>query len=47
MQRAKKIIDELTGALNQTFRRLRQTFIDEELYDVISGYERLCKGKTR
>ena len=25
--------------LNQTFRRLRQTSIDEELFDVLSGYE--------
>ena len=30
MQRAEKNIDELVGALNQTFHRLRQTSIDEE-----------------
>jgi F-type H+-transporting ATPase subunit gamma len=35
------------GDLNQTFRRLRQTSIDEELFDVLSGYESLAKGKTR
>jgi F-type H+-transporting ATPase subunit gamma len=47
MQRAEKNIDELVGNLNQRFRRLRQTSIDEELFDVISGYESLSKVKTR
>ena len=47
MQRAEKNIDELMEDLNQTFRRLRQTSIDEELFDVLSGYESLSKGKTR
>ena len=47
MQRAEKNIDELVEDLNQTFRRLRQTSIDEELFDVLSGYESLSKGKTR
>ena len=47
MQRAEKNIDELMGDLNQTFRRLRQTSIDEELIDVLSGYESLSKVKTR
>ena len=47
MQRAEKNIDELVENLNQTFRRLRQTSIDEELFDVLSGYESLSKGKTR
>ena len=32
--------------LNQTFRRLRQTSIDEELFDVLSGYESLSKVQT-
>jgi F-type H+-transporting ATPase subunit gamma len=41
MQRAEKNIDEMMGTLNQTFRRLRQTSIDEELFDVLSGYESL------
>jgi F-type H+-transporting ATPase subunit gamma len=44
MQRAEKNIDELVGDLNQRFRRLRQTSIDEELFDVLSGYEFLSKG---
>jgi F-type H+-transporting ATPase subunit gamma len=47
MQRAEKNIDDLLGTLNQTFRRLRQTSIDEELSDVLSGYESLSKVKTR
>ena len=41
MQRAEKNIDDLVVNLNQTFRRLRQTSIDEELFDVLSGYESL------
>ncbi|MFA6970480.1 MAG: F0F1 ATP synthase subunit gamma [Gallionella sp.] len=45
MQRAEKNIDELLEDLNQTFHRLRQTGIDEELFDVIAGYELLFKGK--
>jgi F-type H+-transporting ATPase subunit gamma len=47
MQRAEKNIDDLVGTLNQRFRRLRQTSIDEELFDVISGYESSSKAKTR
>ena len=45
MQRAEKNIDELVGDLNQKFRRLRQTSIDEELFDVLSGYESLSKSR--
>jgi F-type H+-transporting ATPase subunit gamma len=41
MQRAEKNIDELLEGLNQTFHRLRQSGIDEELFDVISGFEAL------
>ena len=41
MQRADKNIDELLEDLNGTFHRLRQTGIDEELFDVISGFEAL------
>jgi F-type H+-transporting ATPase subunit gamma len=44
MQRADKNIDELLEDLNRTFHRLRQTGIDEELFDVISGFEGLSKG---
>jgi F-type H+-transporting ATPase subunit gamma len=41
MQRADKNIDELLEDLNGTFHRLRQSGIDEELFDVISGFESL------
>ncbi len=41
MQRAEKNIDELLTGLNQDFHRLRQSGIDEELFDVIAGYELL------
>ena len=44
MQRAEKNIDDLVRDLNQSFRRLRQTSIDEELFDVISGFEALSKA---
>jgi F-type H+-transporting ATPase subunit gamma len=46
MQRAERNIDELVLELNQTFRRLRQTSSDEELFDVLSGYESLSKGRA-
>ena len=39
MQRAEKNINDLVEGLTQTFRRLRQTAIDEELFDVLSGNE--------
>jgi len=39
MQRADKNIDELLEDLNGTFHRVRQGGIDEELFDVISGFE--------
>ena len=45
MQRAEKNIDELLENLNGTFHRLRQSSIDEELFDVISGFEALSKGR--
>ncbi len=41
MQRADKNIDELLENLNGTFHRLRQSSIDEELFDVIAGFEAL------
>ncbi len=45
MQRAEKNIDELLEELNQNFHRLRQSGIDEELFDVISGFEALNSAK--
>ena len=41
MQRADKNIDELLEDLNRTFHRSRQNGIDEELFDVVSGFEAL------
>jgi F-type H+-transporting ATPase subunit gamma len=43
MQRAENNIDDLLEALNGKFHLLRQSGIDEELFDVISGYEALLK----
>ena len=43
MQRAEKNIDELLEDMNRSFHRMRQSFIDEELFDVISGFEALTK----
>lgn len=39
MQRAEKNIDELLEGLNRNFHHSRQSGIDEELFDVISGFE--------
>ncbi len=41
MQRAEKNIGELLEELNGSFHRLRQSDIDEELFDVIAGFEAL------
>lgn len=41
MQRAEKNIDELLDELHQGYNRLRQGSIDEELFDVIAGFEAL------
>jgi F-type H+-transporting ATPase subunit gamma len=46
MQRADKNIDELLEDLNRTFHRLRQDGIDEELFDVVSGFEALTPGTS-
>jgi F-type H+-transporting ATPase subunit gamma len=45
MQRADKNIGELLEDLNGTFHRLRQSGIDEELFDVISGFEELAGAR--
>ena len=47
MQRADKNIDELLEHLKGTFHRLRQTGIDEELFDVVSGFEALSNEQRR
>ncbi len=43
MQRADQNIDELLADLHGNFRRLRQSGIDEELFDVMSGFEALSQ----
>ncbi|MDO9104949.1 MAG: F0F1 ATP synthase subunit gamma [Methylovulum sp.] len=45
MQRADKNINELLDDLNGKFHRLRQSAIDEELFDVVSGFEALSNTK--
>jgi F-type H+-transporting ATPase subunit gamma len=44
MERADRNIDELIESLHGSFHRLRQSGIDEELFDVISGYEALSQS---
>ncbi|HEA22032.1 hypothetical protein LCGC14_0837840 [marine sediment metagenome] len=46
MQRAEKNIGNLLDDLNKKYHRLRQSSIDEELFDVVSGFEAL-NHKTR
>jgi F-type H+-transporting ATPase subunit gamma len=45
MGRADKNISELLGQLSGSFHRLRQCGIDEELFDVISGFEALVGSR--
>ena len=44
MERADKNIDDLLVTLHTTFHRIRQAGIDEELFDVIAGFEALSTG---
>ena len=41
MERAEKNIEEILVELNLGYNRLRQSSIDEELFDVIAGFEAL------
>jgi len=43
MQRAEKNIDELLRTMTAAFHRLRHNSIDEELFDVVSGFEALSQ----
>jgi F-type H+-transporting ATPase subunit gamma len=45
MERADKNINDLLKQLHRTFHRLRQSSIDEELFDVISGFEALVGSR--
>ncbi len=45
MQRAEKNINEMLDELTFTYNRLRQNTIDNELFDVVSGFEALRKNQ--
>jgi len=45
MERADKNINDLLEQLHGSFHQLRQSSIDEELFDVISGFEALVKSR--
>jgi F-type H+-transporting ATPase subunit gamma len=47
IQRSDKNIDELLVGLRDSFHRLRQSGIDEELFDVITGSEALETARHR
>lgn len=47
MQRAEKNIDELSDSLTHRFHQLRQSSIDEELFDVVSGFEAFSSSKAK
>ncbi len=47
MERADRNIDELLDDLNGSFHRLRQSGIDAELFDVISGFEALAGPRQK
>ncbi len=47
MQRAEKNIKNILEDLNRDFHRLRQESIDEELFDVVSGFEALTASGSR
>jgi F-type H+-transporting ATPase subunit gamma len=43
MQRAEKNIEDMLDEMNRRFHRIRQESIDEELFEVISGYDALAR----
>lgn len=45
MQRAEKNIDDLLNDLKVSYYRVRQAGIDEELFEVVSGFEALSKSR--
>jgi F-type H+-transporting ATPase subunit gamma len=47
MQRAQKNIDSVTDDLHRMLNRLRQSSIDEELFDVVSGFNALEGNAAR
>ncbi len=46
MQRAEKSIQDRSEDLTRVFQRLRQSSIDEELFDVVSGFDALSKKQV-
>ncbi len=47
MQRAEKNIGDLLEDLSKEYHRLRQSSIDEELFDVVAGFEALKKTSSK
>ena len=47
MERADRNIDDLLEQLRGTYHRLRQSGIDEELFDVVAGFEALVGAEGR
>lgn len=47
MKHAEKTIDDIKDDLNKSYHQLRQEKIDEELFDVISGFQLLGKKKEK
>ena len=47
MQRAEKNISDMLEDFGKKYHRLRQSSIDEELFDVVSGFEALNNKKSR
>lgn len=47
MQRAEKNIEELLDELAHKYHRTRQSSIDEELFDVLSGFEALTEDSVK
>jgi F-type H+-transporting ATPase subunit gamma len=47
MQRAEKNIEELLEDISHKFNNMRQSSIDEELFDVVSGFEALKVDKIK
>ena len=45
MERADKNISEMQQGLHSTFYRVRQAGVDEELFDVVSGFEALMRDE--
>jgi F-type H+-transporting ATPase subunit gamma len=47
MQRAEKNIEDISEKLNRTLHRIRQESIDEELFDVVAGFEALTSTDAK